>query len=108
MFSEKRKVTVEWVKNSEKLKETSMTNPLNKNYSDTEKLTDMIKTILDKELPMLKNNSLMHDLVFYSLLEKMKTVQTVENVLSYIKGNHGKEVQDVYFRNGEIRIKCSI
>ncbi len=108
MFNKEKKVTVEWIKNSEKLNETKMTNPINKDYSDTKKLSDMITDILDKEIPVLKNNSLMHDLVLYSLMEKMNTVQTVENVLSYIKGNHVKEVQDVSFKNGEIRIKCSI
>ena len=56
----------------------------------------------------IKNNALLYNLVFYGVMEKMKTVQTVENVLSYIKGSDAREVKDVSFKNGEIRIKCSI
>ncbi|MBQ9246799.1 hypothetical protein IJ182_11105 [bacterium] len=83
----------------------NMTNPIK---NSTANISDMVQKILDKELPMLKDNSLIHDLVLYNLLEKVKTVQTVENVLSYIKGKNVKEIRDVRFKNGEIYIKCSI
>ena len=86
---------------------TTMTNPISDSYSDTDKISLMIAKILHEELPMLENNSLLKDLVMYSLLEKMKTVQSVENVLSYIKENNAKQVHDVSFKNGEVRIKCS-
>ena len=68
----------------------------------------LVSRVLEEELPQLKNNSLLYDLVLYTLLEKMNTVQSVENVLSYIKGNNAREVKDVSFKNGEVRIKCSI
>ncbi len=111
MITQERKVTLELISENE----TCMTSPINKN-SNTEKyaecetglVSEMVTTILDNELPMLKNNSLLHDLVLYTVLEKMNTVQNVKNVLSYIKDNRVKEVRDVYFRNGEVRIKCSI
>ena len=99
MITKEKKVTVEL--------NSGMTNPVNSN-NDTEKIADMVTQILDNELPMLKNNSLLHDLVLYTVFEKMNTVQNVKNVLSYIKDNRVKEVRDVYFRNGEVRIKCSI
>lgn len=115
MFNSEKKVTVEWIKDSEEkntnkksiFSSKNMSNPIESD-SDTNNLSHMVTNVLDKELPMLKHNSLLHDLVLYSLMEKMKTVQTVENVLSYIKENHAKKVQDVCFKNGEVRIKCSI
>mgnify|MGYP002626591095 CR=1 FL=1 len=50
------------------------------------------------EFPELKNNSLIHDLVLY----RVKTIQTLENVLSCIKEVDVKESQ-----NGEM-LTCSI
>lgn len=99
MIIREQKITVET--------DTGMTNPLTET-NNADKIGDMVTKILDDELPMLKNNSLLHDLVLYTVLEKMNTVQNVKNVLSYIKDNRVKEVRDVYFRNGEVRIKCSI
>ena len=111
MYNAEKKVTVEWISESgktDKLKNSvNVSNPINSN-SDTNKLSKMVKTVLDNELPMLKNNSLLHDLVLYTLTDKMKTVQTVENVLSYIKSNNAKSVEEVCINNGEIRIKCSV
>ena len=114
MLKENQKVRVEFVEGingSSKKSQTvsmNMTNPINKNTDNENKISEMVTTILDKEFPMLKNNSLLHDLVLYTLMEKVKTVQTVENVLSYIKENNAKEINDVHFENGEICIKCSI
>ena len=115
MLNSEKKVTVEWLCNvkgsnaekSEVCGKTTMSNPITDSYSDTDKLSLMIAKILHEELPMLENNSLLKDLVMYSLLEKMKTVQSVENVLSYMKENNAKQVHDVSFKNGEVRIKCS-
>jgi hypothetical protein len=114
MLNENQKVTVKFVENIDgniKKEETisvNMTNPISQNGSNGNKISEMVTTVLDKELPMLKNNSLLHDLVLYTLMEKVKTVQTVENVLSYIKEKNAKEIDDVHFENGEICIKCSV
>lgn len=112
MYKNEKKVTVECVNDNslnrefgEFVKNQYSSNPM-KGSNDS--LSEMVKNVLDKELPMLKNNSLLHDLVLYSLQEKMKTVQTLENVLSYIKVNKAKQIEDVSFKNGEVRIKCSI
>lgn len=114
MLNSEKKVTIEWIcnlngneKETKSCSQTGISNPITNNYSDTDKLSIMIAKILHEELPMLENNSLLHNLVMYTLLEKMKTVQTVENVLSYIKENNAKQVHDVSFKNGEVRIKCS-
>lgn len=106
MLNSEKKVTIEWI-NKENEKQSNMSNPLKRNHNDKNKLSIMVSQILSEEIPQLKNNSLLHDLVLYSLLEKMNTVQTIENVLSYIKESDAKTVQDVSFKNGEIRIKCS-
>ena len=107
MYSKKQKVTVELVNKDMLEKQAGMTNPINTSRN-INNISDMVTKILDEELPMLKNNSLLHDLVLYTLKEKMNTVQNVENVLSYIKENGVKEVRDINFRNGEVCIKCSI
>ena len=115
MLNAEKKVTVEWINENQEgnkeeknlLNSSKISNPIYISHN-TDNLSQMITSVLDKELPMLKNNSLLHDLVLYTLMEKMKTVQTVKNVLSYIKGNRAKKVQDVYFENGEVRIKCSV
>ena len=105
MLNSEKKVTIEWI-NQKNDKNTNMSNPIKRNHSNKNKLSIMVSQILSEEIPQLKNNSLLHDLVLYSLMEKMNTVQTIENVLSYIKESDAKSVQDVSFRNGEIRIKC--
>lgn len=109
MFSKEKKVTIEWItdKNgNEKSPKTS--NPITDSNKIASNLSTMVSKILEQEIPRLKNNSLLYNLVLYTLTEKMKTVQTVENVLSYIKDSEAKSIQDVSFKNGEIYIKCSI
>lgn len=111
MFNSEKKVTVEWlegIKDTETAKtSTCMSNPLT-NHSNTDNLSIMVKKVLEEEIPHLKNNSLLYDLVLYSLVEKMNTVQNVGNVLSYMKENNAKTVHDVSIKSGEIRIKCSV
>ncbi len=112
MLEKNQKVKVEFIG---KEKDTTLndvsknvTNPITNLSDDTDKIKTMVTGILDKELPLLKNNTLLHELVLYTVMEKVKTVQTVENVLSYIKEKNVKEINDVRFENGEVCIKCSI
>ena len=100
MLNSEKKVTIELI-NERNDKSANMSNPIKRKHSDKNKLSVMISQILSEEIPQLKNNSLLHDLVLYSLMEKMSTVQTFENVLSYIKESDAKSVQDVSFKNGE-------
>ena len=109
MFNKEKKVTIEWItdkKGNGKSPKTS--NPITDSNKFASNLSTMVSKILEEEIPRLKNNSLLYNLVLYTLTEKMKTVQTVENVLSYIKDSEAKAIQDVSFKNGEIYIKCSI
>lgn len=110
MYTTEQKITVEWKsenKNSNKEnKYCLVSNPLTNSNSEFDKLSSMIITILNKEFPKLKNNSLLQNIVLYSLLDKMKTVQSIENVLSYIKSNNLSQVKDISFKNGEVYIKC--
>ncbi len=114
MLKNEQKVTIEWIKgqnnlgHDEVISKSSMTNPINEQYSNNDKLALMVSRILHEEFPKLKHNSLLYDLVMYSIMEKMKTIQSMENVLSYIKESNAKSVQDVSFKNGEVCIKCSI
>ena len=113
MLNSEKKVTIELIENemNNKMKDVlaHMTNPVAcDDYSDTDRLLMMISSIIEQEIPQLKNNSLLFDLVSYSILEKMKTVQSVENVLSYMKETNVKTVEDVSFINGEVRIKCLV
>lgn len=107
MLNSEKKVTIEW-ENENNVSSTNTSNPITCNRSDSNKKKMMISQILSEEIPQIRTNSLLHEIVVYSLLEKMNTVQNIENVLSYIKGNDAKTVQDVSFKNGEIRIKCSV
>lgn len=111
MLNSEKKVTIEWVNKkgeSPNLTSSAMTNPLKKSCHGSDKLAAMVKAVLKEELPQLEHNSLLYDLVLYTLIEKMNTVQNVENVLSYIRDNNVKEIEDVSFRKGEVRIKCSV
>ena len=109
MLNSQKKVKIEWLNEvNEGIKKSNMTNPLEVKPQKSDKIALMVKKILQEEIPQLKDNSLLYDLVLYTIIEKMNTVQTVGNVLSYIRKNHVKEVQDVSIENGEIRIKCSV
>ncbi len=105
MQSKEKKITIEWVNENKKL--NFSTNPI-QNNSSNEKLSIMVEKILDEELPMMKNNSLLYNLVLYTIIEKMQTVQNVQNVLSCIKEHKGKIVNNITFKNGEVYIQCSI
>ncbi len=103
MVDSQKKVTIEWFNSNNQT--CCVSNPFKNSLKD---LSYMVSKILEEELPMLKNNSLLYDLVLYLLTEKMNTVQKVQNVLSCIKENNGKKINDVSFKNGEVYIKCSI
>ena len=103
MLHSNRKITIEW-QNDKETTCSGMTNPL----TSSQNLVDMVDKILREEIPHLKNNSLLYGLILYSVVEKITAVQTFGNVLSYIKKNHAKTINDVSIINGEVRIKCSV
>lgn len=109
MLNSEKKVTIELLnKTGEKTGSdiSLMSNPV-KNTVKADKLALMVRKILNEEIPKLKHNSLLYNLVLFTVTEKMKTVQTVENVLSYIKENNISKIHDISIENGEIHIKCS-
>lgn len=105
MLNSEKKVTIECINGDFA---PNMSNPLNTDLTKTDKVAIMVAQILHDEIPSLRNNSLLYNLVLHTVTEKMKTVQTVENVLSYIRSSNAKSVEDVCIDNGEIRIKCSV
>ena len=104
MFSLTRNVTVE----CDERRKVPMSNPLEKNSSMEENLSQMVNQIIEEEFPSLKNTEMLYDMVLYSLLERLNTIQTMENVLSYIREANIKKVDEILFKNGDINIKCSI
>lgn len=106
MLSTKKQITIELGSNEVTRNKKVLTNPISQEYTENDKISMMIARVIEDEFPQIKNNSLLYDLVLYSITEKMKTVQSVENVLSYIKGTEAKEVRDVTITNGEVLIKC--
>lgn len=109
MLNSQKKIQIEWQKETE-AKENSNITMINPITSDIcyNNIFSMVKKILQEEIPQLRNNSLMYSLVLYSLIEQMNTVQTLGNVLSYIKKQNIKKVHDVNINNGEIKIKCLV
>ena len=108
MLNSEKKVTIEVMDQGKtRFVSENVSNPITGDISDTDKISLMIVKVIHEEFPMIKDNSLLFDLVLYSILEKVKTVQSVENVLSYIKETNAKKVRDVSFINGEVHIKCS-
>ena len=105
MCEKEKKVTIELTRGQ---LNPHFSNPLLSKEVETNKLEEMIDRILIHEIQNIKNNILLYNLVFYGVMEKMKTVQTIENVLSYMKENKVQKVQNVSIKNGEIRIKCSV
>lgn len=106
MLSTEKQITIEFGNNETSRNKKVLTNPINQEYTKNDKIALMVAKVIEDEFPQIKNNSLLYDLVLYSITEKMKTVQSVENVLSYIKGTEAKEVRDVTITNGEVLIKC--
>ncbi len=83
-------------------------NPIEENSTELKKLSDLIYKIINDEFPFFKNKDMLCNLVLYSLVQKVNTIQTMENVLSYIKEAKIKQINDISFKNGDINIKCSI
>jgi len=106
MFGLKRNVTVEY--EGVKTNFECVSNPLKYESGAMADLSKIIDSIIKKEFPMLKNTAMLHDMVLYSIKEKMNTIQTMQNVLSYIKESDVKNVDEISFNNGDINIKCSI
>ena len=69
---------------------------------------DYIYYSLQTYFELLKNNSLLCNLVMDSLKSNMGTVQSIKNVLLYSRENSIKTIDDVFFKDGDVHIKCSV
>ena len=67
-----------------------------------------VDSIIADEFPRMRNNSLLRSFVIESLLDSMGTVQSIQNVLLYSKENSVKSIDDVFFKDGDVHIKCSV
>jgi len=106
MLERKRNVTVEY--EGIKTNFECASNPLADNSRLNADLSQLVDSIIKYEFPFLKNTSMLHDMALYAIKEKMNTIQTMQNVLSYIKEANVKKVDEISFKNGDINIKCSI
>jgi len=106
MFGLTRNVTVEY--EGIKTNFECVSNPIEDKTRVDSDLSGLIERIIEYEFPQLKSTSMLHDMVLYSIKEKMNTIQTMQNVLSYIKEANVKKVDEISFKNGDINIKCSI
>ena len=107
MVNSHQRINIEWINRDSN--KACVTNPvINQQSLNDKRYYEMLSEILSHELPMIKKNSSLFNIILYLVSEKMCTVQNVKNVLSYIKEHDCKEVNDVSFKNGDVYIKCSI
>ncbi|MDD3238022.1 MAG: hypothetical protein PHV37_08010 [Candidatus Gastranaerophilales bacterium] len=72
------------------------------------RMSDIIADVLKNEFSDKITNSEFYNLLLYVLTNKLCTLQSIKNVLSYKKKQNIKEIQDVSFNNGEVQLKCLI
>ena len=124
MLNSKRKINLETVYDDKKKSlvsmEYSVSKPMEEYLSDTtinpvdayhqsrDYVEMMVDSIIAEEFPRMKNNSLLRSIVIESLLDNMGTIQSIKNVLLYTKENSVKSIDDVFFKDGDVHIKCSV
>lgn len=124
MLNTKRKINLETIYDDEKKNTVSLeytaSNPIEEGmtlhssfnleeyFNSEDYLRTMVEGIIADEFPSLKNNSLLCNLVMDSLKSNMGTVQSIKNVLLYSRENSIKTIDDVFFKDGDVHIKCSV
>ncbi len=124
MLNSKRKINLETVYDENKKNLVSMEysvskpmeqylsedvlNPVDAYHQSTDYVETLVDSIIAEEFPKMKNNSLLRNLVIESVLNNMGTVQSIKNVLLYTKENSVKSIDDVFFKDGDVHIKCSV
>lgn len=73
-----------------------------------QKLKEVATNILNEEFPGWIEHSNLYDLLIHVLTNRLCTMQSIKNVLSYKKELNIKQIQDVSFNNGEVQLKCLI
>ncbi len=69
---------------------------------------DISKRILKEEFPEWIENTEIYNLLVYVLTNRLCTMQSIKNVLSYKKEKNIGQIKDVYFNNGEVQLTCLI
>lgn len=73
-----------------------------------QKIARIATQILHDEFSEKIEDVAFYNLLIYVLTNKLCTMQSIKNVLSYKKDKNIKEIQDVSFNNGEVQLTCLI
>lgn len=72
------------------------------------KIAELATTILKNEFSDKIKDIAFYELLIYVLTNRLCTMQSIKNVLSYKKEKNIKEIKDVRFNNGEVQLTCLI
>lgn len=72
------------------------------------RIAELATTILQNEFSDKIKDVAFYELLIYVLTNRLCTMQSIKNVLSYKKEKNIKEIKDVCFNNGEVQLTCLI
>lgn len=72
------------------------------------KIAKIVTTILENEFSDKIKDVAFYELLIYVLTNRLCTMQSIKNVLSYKKKKNIKQIKDVCFNNGEVQLTCLI
>lgn len=72
------------------------------------KIAKIVTTILENEFTDKIKDVAFYELLIYVLTNRLCTMQSIKNVLSYKKEKNIKQIKDVCFNNGEVQLTCLI
>lgn len=72
------------------------------------KIAELATTILKNEFTDRIKDVAFYELLIYILTNRLCTMQSIKNVLSYKKEKNIKQIKDVCFNNGEVQLTCLI
>ncbi len=73
-----------------------------------DRISSIVNSVLENEFTSKIKENMYYDLIIYGLTNRLATMQSIKNVLSYKKENNIKEIKDISFNNGEVLLKCLI
>ncbi len=72
------------------------------------RMAKIVKDILKDEFSSKIEKSTLYELLIYVLTNRLCTMQSIKNVLSYKKERNILEIKEVKFKSGEVELKCLI
>ncbi len=69
-------------------------------------IEESVKRILKVEFPDWIEESEIYNLLVYVLTNRLCTMQSIKNVLSYKKQKKIRQIKDVNFNKGEVQLTC--